>query len=138
VRRECLDRVLIFGESHLRRVLASYAIYYNQARTPWRWARMRPWAGRSSGPVSLSPSQSCPACIINTSGYDFRKGQGHGHPRPTDLAWIATKCVCGALDWHRAPRVLDKDAPLGRAVQRSGAIVAIPILSGLYHHYVRT
>jgi hypothetical protein len=25
--------MLIFGESHLRRVLASYAAYYNQART---------------------------------------------------------------------------------------------------------
>ena len=33
VRRECLDRMLIFGELHLRRVLASYAAYYNQART---------------------------------------------------------------------------------------------------------
>ena len=33
MRRECLDRMLIFGESHLRRVLASYAAYYNQART---------------------------------------------------------------------------------------------------------
>jgi transposase InsO family protein len=33
VRRECLDRMLIFGESHLRRVLGSYAVYYNQART---------------------------------------------------------------------------------------------------------
>src|SRR5260221_8162217 len=68
VRRECLGRLLIFGESHLRRVLASYAIYYNQART------------------------------------------------------------------HLA---LGKDAPLGRAVQRSGVIVAIPILSGLHHQYVR-
>jgi transposase InsO family protein len=28
-----------------------------------------------------------------------------------------------------------KDAPLGRAAQRSGVIVAIPILSGLHHHY---
>jgi len=27
VRRECLDRILIFGEAHLRRVLASYAAY---------------------------------------------------------------------------------------------------------------
>src|SRR3989441_1913560 len=68
VRRECLDRLLIFGESHLRRVLASYAAYYNQVRT------------------------------------------------------------------HLA---LGKDAPLGRAVQQSGVIVAIPILSGLHHHYVR-
>src|SRR6266446_5945364 len=68
VRRECLDRVLIFGEAHLREILSSYAAYYNQVRT------------------------------------------------------------------HLA---LGKDAPLGRAVQRTGAIVAIPILSGLHHHYVR-
>ena len=59
VRRECLDRILIFGELQLRQVLASYAAYYNQTRT------------------------------------------------------------------HLA---LQKDAPLRRAVQRSGAIVAIPHL----------
>jgi transposase InsO family protein len=68
LRRECLDRMLIFGEQHLRRVLASYAAYYNQART------------------------------------------------------------------HLA---LQKDAPFHRAVQRSGAIVAIPISAGLHHQYVR-
>ena len=32
---------------------------------------------------------------------------------------------------------LAKDAPLGRAIQRSGTIVAIPILSGLHHRYAR-
>jgi hypothetical protein len=37
----------------------------------------------------------------------------------------------------RTHLALGKDAPLGRAVQRSGVIVAIPILSGLHHHYVR-
>src|SRR5262250_107172 len=68
VRRECLDRVLIFGEAHLRQILSSYAAYYNEVRT------------------------------------------------------------------HLA---LGKDAPLGRAVQRTGVIVTIPILSGLHHHYVR-
>src|SRR5712692_10496199 len=68
VRRECLDRMLIFGEAHLRQILSCYAAYYNEVRT------------------------------------------------------------------HLA---LGKDAPLGRAVQRTGAIVAIPILSGLHHHYVR-
>jgi transposase InsO family protein len=68
VRRECLDRVLVFGEAHLRQILSSYAVYYNEIRT------------------------------------------------------------------HLA---LGKDAPLGRAVQRTGVIVAIPILSGLHHHYVR-
>jgi len=67
-RRECLDRMLIFDESHLRRALASYTAYYNQVRT------------------------------------------------------------------HLA---LQKDAPLHRAVQLSGVIVAIPILAGLHHRYVR-
>jgi len=37
----------------------------------------------------------------------------------------------------RTHLALGKDAPLGRAVQRSGVIVAIPILSGLHHRYVR-
>jgi hypothetical protein len=32
---------------------------------------------------------------------------------------------------------LDKDAPLRRAVQRCGTIVATPILSGLHHQYTR-
>jgi transposase InsO family protein len=65
LRRECLDQMLIFGETHLRR---AYAAYYNQART------------------------------------------------------------------HLA---LQKDVPLRRPVQRSGAIVAIPILAGLHHQYIR-
>jgi hypothetical protein len=33
VRRKCLDHVLIFGERHLRRILAFYSSYYNQTRT---------------------------------------------------------------------------------------------------------
>jgi transposase InsO family protein len=65
---ECLDRMLILGESHLRRILLLYLAYYNQART------------------------------------------------------------------HLALR---KDAPLHRAIQRSGAIVAVPILCGLHHQYMR-
>ena len=68
LRRECLDHVLIFGERHLRRVLTSYSVYYNETRTLG----------------------------------------------------------------------LDKDTPLSRPVQRSGAIVGVPILSGLHHHYSRT
>jgi transposase InsO family protein len=67
VRRECLDRMLIFGEPHLR-ILSAYDAYYNQSRT------------------------------------------------------------------HLA---LQKDASLHRAVQRSGVIVAIPILAGQHHQYVR-
>jgi len=32
---------------------------------------------------------------------------------------------------------LEKDAPLRRATQRSGTIIATPILSGLHHRYAR-
>jgi hypothetical protein len=63
-----IQNLVIFGETHLRRILSAYAAYYNQART------------------------------------------------------------------HLA---LLKDALLHRAVQRSGAIVAIPTLAGLHHQYVR-
>jgi hypothetical protein len=33
IRRECLDQVVVRGEGHLRRILASYAEYYNVDRT---------------------------------------------------------------------------------------------------------
>jgi transposase InsO family protein len=33
IRRECLDHVVVFGERHLRHVLASYQKYYNEVRT---------------------------------------------------------------------------------------------------------
>jgi hypothetical protein len=43
---------------------------------------MRPCIEQSNGPVSLSPFRSWPDCIINTSGYDFRKGQVARSPAP--------------------------------------------------------
>jgi hypothetical protein len=64
LRRDCLDHVLI--ERHLRRVLTSYSLYYNETRTHLGW-----------------------------------------------------------------------DAPLRRAVQRSGTIIITPNLSGLHHRYAR-
>ena len=33
IRRECLDHIIVFGEAHLRRILAAYADYYNELRT---------------------------------------------------------------------------------------------------------
>jgi transposase InsO family protein len=33
IRRECLDHVVVFGEAQLRRVLKTYASYYNKVRT---------------------------------------------------------------------------------------------------------
>ncbi len=33
VRRECVDHIIVLGEAHLRRILKSYARYYNEKRT---------------------------------------------------------------------------------------------------------
>ena len=33
VRRECTDHLIAFNAEHLRRILAKYAIYYNEMRT---------------------------------------------------------------------------------------------------------
>ncbi|MGH8525587.1 MAG: integrase core domain-containing protein, partial [Gammaproteobacteria bacterium] len=33
LRRECLDHVVVLGESHLRRILKSYFTYYHRTRT---------------------------------------------------------------------------------------------------------
>ena len=68
IRRDCLDHVIVFNQSSLRRILRSYLDYYHESRT------------------------------------------------------------------HLS---LDKDAPVPRAVQSAGRIVAIPQLGGLHHRYDR-
>jgi hypothetical protein len=43
-------------------------------------------------------------------------------------------------DYHNRVRThlsLDKDAPMHRPANRTGRIVAIPMLGGLHHQYVR-
>jgi transposase InsO family protein len=68
IRRESVDHMIVLGEAHLRRILKSYARYYNGVRM------------------------------------------------------------------HRS---LNKDAPVSRSVQRTGAICSRAILGGLHHHYSR-
>ena len=75
VRRECLDRVLIFGEAHLRQILSMYASYYNETRTHLSLDKDAPIprAVQRCGTIVATPILS--GCIISTRGYDFRKGQ---------------------------------------------------------------
>ena len=49
VRTELTDRMLIFGERHLRKVLAAYAAHYNSQR-PHRALQLRPPRPQSSVP----------------------------------------------------------------------------------------
>jgi transposase InsO family protein len=35
IRRECVDHFIVLGEPHLRRILRTYACYYDDIRTHW-------------------------------------------------------------------------------------------------------
>ena len=52
-RRECLDRMLITGERHLRLVLGEYVDHYNSHR-PHRMLRENPPAGRARPPAEVT------------------------------------------------------------------------------------
>jgi transposase InsO family protein len=60
-RQECLDHTFIFGEGHLRRVLAEYVAYFNQWRPHRSIGQRAPCAlaltapGRQSGTVVATP-----------------------------------------------------------------------------------
>jgi transposase InsO family protein len=57
LRRDCLDHVLIFGERHLRRVLTSYSVYYNETRTHLGLGKDAPLgrAVQQSGTIVTAP-----------------------------------------------------------------------------------
>ncbi len=59
LRRECLDHLLIYGEGHLRRILAEYARHYNEHR---------PHQSREQRPPLHEPGQTIdmPAQITRT------------------------------------------------------------------------
>ena len=42
-----------------------------------------------------------------------------------------------SIDDERVLTVTAKDAPLGRAIEQFGTVVAIPVLCGLHHRYAR-
>jgi hypothetical protein len=54
--------------------------------------------------------------------------------RTCDKFFLLMRAYYNKVRTHLA---LGKDAPLGRPVQRTGVVVAIPILSGLHRRYVR-
>ena len=52
LRRECLDQLLIYGERHLRRILAEYARHYNSHR-PHQSLEQRPPLHEPGQPVDI-------------------------------------------------------------------------------------
>jgi putative transposase len=53
LRRECLDHLLIYGERHLRRILAEFARHYNEHR-PHQSREQRPPLYEPGHPVDIT------------------------------------------------------------------------------------
>jgi hypothetical protein len=63
--------IIVLGEAHLRRILRSYARYYNETRTHLPWIRLRPSLDRFSEPVWSDHSPSWADFITTTAGFRF-------------------------------------------------------------------
>ena len=89
-RTEVTDRMLIFGERHLRRILAEYEAHYN-GRRPHRSCQLRPPPARPARRRSLPAANQAP-------GYPRRP-----HPRiPASRVKAQVKVSCRVLEPHRS------------------------------------
>src|SRR5262249_27640444 len=71
IRRECVDHFVVWGETHLRRILRTYARYYNDIRTHWSLDKMhRPFVPFSA-PESSTHTRSLADFITITFGFRF-------------------------------------------------------------------
>jgi hypothetical protein len=68
--------VLILSEAHLRKILSSYAKYYNQARTHLALKKIARYNGRSNGSVGSPPFPSWPGYILIRPDLIFGKDKG--------------------------------------------------------------
>src|SRR5664280_1320141 len=100
IRRECLDHVIVLGEAHLRRILQSYADYYNSVRTHRSLHKDAPISRPIHQTRVIRSHQILGGLNITTSGFKFRYAQGRYSPvanfaMTTNMAtcivpWIAT------------------------------------------------
>jgi hypothetical protein len=70
IRRECLDHLVVSDEGHLRRVLKTYAAYYNQVRTHLALSKDAPTFRRSYRIGSIVALPILGGLIINMFGFE--------------------------------------------------------------------
>ena len=127
IRRECLDHVVVFGERHLRRLLRSYATYYNEARTHLSVNKdaPSPLTVHAVGGVSLRHFSA--DFIICTCEFEFRHAQrrgskasssrGFGHYCRSRRLWasgirprdICLRSSCWKISWRQSLRPQSPD-----------------------------
>src|SRR5262249_13138901 len=71
IRRECVDYFVVWRETHLRRILQSYASYYTTSERTGRWTKMHRLFVPFSGSATSRHTRSLADFIIITSGIRF-------------------------------------------------------------------
>jgi transposase InsO family protein len=77
IRRECVDRVVVLSEAHLRRILQTYARYYNEIRTHRSLNKDAPVSRLVQRTEMSNHTQSSADFITNTCGFRFSVHTGH-------------------------------------------------------------
>ena len=78
IRRECLDHLIIFNETHLRHVLRSYFRYDNSTRTHLSLAKDKHTPAPFNVKVRSCASHTSAGCIIRSFESDYWYGQAKG------------------------------------------------------------
>ena len=94
IRRECVDHFVVLGEAHLRRILQTYARYYNNIRTHRSLDKDAP-VSRPVQRTGIISSHPIPGGLHHGAGLSFRYTQDAIH-------------VAG-----RAPVHVDEIGPIG-------------------------
>src|SRR5258707_15374080 len=85
IRRECLEHIIVSGEAHLRRMLISYADYYNSVRTHRSLHKDAP-ISRPTHQAGIIRSHPILGFTITTSGFEFSVHTGDAEQRRTSNA----------------------------------------------------
>ena len=114
VRTEVTDRMLIFGERHLRSVLAQYAVHYNTQR-PHRALQLHP-----PRPNRLSPNRSTAGSGVDRSSAGSSTST---NPRPETAdqrPWPSSGTRQAETAGHSRGRVLEPSRPRACRRRRPG------------------
>ena len=95
IRRECLDHMIVFGEAHLRRVLRSYASYYNETRTHRSLDKDAPMhrpIQRLGPEITSDPRRTSspvrPDLVFGTHSFEWRTRNGG-----LEMSWSYTRAA---------------------------------------------
>ena len=101
IRRECVDHVIVAGERHLRRILRTYAVYYNDIRTHRSLDKDAPAFRPVQRIGNIEFAQILADCITIGPGLGFR----HTQVMSDNFNAINQARIRAALERHRMPHI---------------------------------